>query len=310
LDTLLFGQVNLLLLAMILMDTLMISGRYRGILVGLATGIKLTPGLFIVYFVITGQRREARNATLALAVTVLAGFLVQPSSAWAFWTKYMLDPARTGNVTYSGNQSILATVARLTRNADPPQVLTLGLTIGVVAVALLLARRLYLRREVLPSVCVIGVATVLASPISWTHHWVWCIPCVGVVAAWTRDAPRSAPFTSVLRWSLVAIATLVVSSGPTRFVPLNNLRELHHNLGQQIVGNSYVLLAAAFLLAAMVHAYSLRPNRQIPILEPSVPRTRQRPSTSVTSRQGGHPPPAASEQLPEADRDKGAAVAQ
>src|SRR5262249_55575543 len=57
LDTLMFGQVNLILMAMVLLDLLVVTGRGRSVLVGLATGIKLTPGLFIVYYLVTGQRR-------------------------------------------------------------------------------------------------------------------------------------------------------------------------------------------------------------------------------------------------------------
>jgi alpha-1,2-mannosyltransferase len=239
LDTLLFGQINLILVAMVLADYFLVPRRYRGILIGLATGIKLTPGLFLVHLVATRQYRQAATGALTAGLTVLLGLALQPTRALTYWTTYIFDPARTGNVTYSGNQSLLATTARLTRDAEPSRALTLGLTVAVVLTALVAAAVLNRRGEALMSVCVVAVAALLASPISWTHHWVWCVPCLGLVAA-TR------------RWWVFAAVAVVASAGLTRFVPTNELRELHHNLWQQALSNSYAILGLAFIAWAAV----------------------------------------------------------
>jgi alpha-1,2-mannosyltransferase len=248
LDTLLFGQVNLALVAMVLIDVLLVTGRGRGVLVGLATGIKLTPGLFLVYYLVTGQRRAAANAAVTAGLTVLAGLALRPEAAWLFWTRYALDPARTGNVTYAGNQSILATTARLMREVHPPSALTWGLSGAVVVAALVIGRQLHRRGEELAAVSAVAAAALLASPISWTHHWVWFIPASVAVGAWIRRAGGG------WRWLPLAIAVAVLWTGPMRFMPKNDLRELHQTLAQQLVTNSFSLLAVAFLAWA---AYSL-----------------------------------------------------
>ncbi len=250
LDTLLFGQVNLVLVAMVLANVLLVTGRGRGILVGLAAGIKLTPGLFLIYFLVTGQRREARTAALTAALTVIAGLIVRPASAWQFLTRYMLDPSRTGNVTYAGNQSILAVTARLLRDATPPPALTWGLSAVVVAAALLIARQLRRTGDELTAVSAVAAAALLASPVSWTHHWVWFIPAVGAVSLWAHQAGGG------WRWVPVVVATLVLWSGPMRFTPKNDLRELAHTPAQQLVANSFGLLAVAFLVWAAVRAHA------------------------------------------------------
>ena len=68
LETLLFGQINLILTALVLADVLPRDrGRARGVLVGIAAGIKLVPGIFIIYFLVTGQRRAAVTALLTIA---------------------------------------------------------------------------------------------------------------------------------------------------------------------------------------------------------------------------------------------------
>jgi alpha-1,2-mannosyltransferase len=244
LDTLFFGQVNLVLVALVLTDMFVLRGRSRGALVGLATGIKLTPGLFLVYYLVTGQRRAARNAAVMTALTVVAGFAVRPVATWEFFTRYMLDPARAGNVTYTGNQSILATTARLLRNAHPPAALTWGLSAAVVVFALLLARRLHRRGEELTAVSVVATAALLASPISWTHHWVWFIPATAVVARSVYLAGGG------WRWVPLGLAELVLWTGPMRLMPKNDLRELADDRFQQLITNSFVLVAVAFLFWA------------------------------------------------------------
>lgn len=244
LDTLLFGQVNLILVAMVLADVFIVTGRARGVLVGLATGIKLVPGLFLVYYLVTGQRREARTAAVTAGLTVLAGFAARPAAAWDFWTRYALDPARAGNVTYAGNQSILAMTARLLREPHPPPPLTWAISAAVVISALLVARRLRASGEELTAVSAVAAAGLLASPISWTHHWVWFIPAGVACAAWAYRAGGR------WRWWVLGLALIVLWSGPMRFTPKNNLRELAHTPPQQLVANSFGLLAVAFLLWA------------------------------------------------------------
>ncbi len=241
LDTILFGQINVILVALVLVDIVLVTGRGRGVLVGLAAGIKLTPGLFILYYLVTGDRRAARTAAVSAAATVLVGFAVQPGPAWAFWTRYVFDPARTGNVTYAGNQSLLALTARLLRVEHPPAVLVDALTVAVVGAALVLARRLHRAGDALAAVCAVAAGALLASPISWSHHWVWFLPAAFAVAAWIRRTGGG------WRWWLLGLAVAVMWSGPMRFTPTNGLRELHHNPAQQVVANSFSLLALGYL---------------------------------------------------------------
>jgi alpha-1,2-mannosyltransferase len=250
LDTLLFGQINLVLVALVLGDVFLARGRWRGVGVGLAAGIKLTPGLFVLYYLVTGQRREARTSVLTALATVAVGFAAQPGPSWAFFTRYMVDPARTGNVMYVGNQSIAATTQRLLRDPTPPTALALTLAALVVIAALAVARRLDRDGHRLAAVCVVAVAALLASPISWTHHWVWVVPVFALLGAWAGRR--------VGRWALLAVPIAVVWSGPMRFMPYNDQRELHQNLAQQIVTNSYALLALVFLVGAAVVAWRRR----------------------------------------------------
>src|SRR6478735_4208014 len=109
------GQINLLILWLVLEDLAgAVPPRFRGVLVGIAAGIKLTPALFIVYFVATRRYADAARACAAGAVTVLLGLLVQPAQAWDYWTDVAYDDDRMGGVAFAANQSIHGVVERLT----------------------------------------------------------------------------------------------------------------------------------------------------------------------------------------------------
>lgn len=252
LATLSFGQINLILTAMVLADVFLVRGPGRGVLVGVAAGIKLTPGLFLVYYLVTGQRRAAGTAAVTAAVTVLGGFAVQPHAAWAYWTRYLLDPGRAGGIAYAENQSILAVTARLLRTPQPPSWLTWALSAVVVVAAAAIARRANRDGNELTAVSVIAAAALLASPISWTHHWVWFLPATAAVAAWCHRAGGR------WRYWLLAAAFCVFWTGPMRFMPQNDLRELAQTPAQQIVTDSFAILALVFLAWAGYTAFTRR----------------------------------------------------
>ena len=60
LQTFEFGQINLLLMALVAVDCLVDRPRWpRGMLIGIAAAIKLTPAVFLLYFLL---RRDYRAA--------------------------------------------------------------------------------------------------------------------------------------------------------------------------------------------------------------------------------------------------------
>jgi alpha-1,2-mannosyltransferase len=241
LDTLMLGQINVVTTALVMADVLVVRGRFRGTLIGLATGIKLVSGLFVVYYLVTRQFRAAANALASFVGTVAIGFALRPRGAWEYWTHYMLDPDRVGGIAYVSNQSILGMASRLLRDPKPPSVLTLTLSAAAAVVALVAAARTH---DELAAVCLVATGSLLASPISWGHHWVWVLPALAVLAVWARDLGGR------WRWWVAGAVALVLWIGPMGFMPNSRLAELHHNLAQQIVANCYGALAVAFLVWA------------------------------------------------------------
>ncbi|GGU83686.1 glycosyltransferase 87 family protein [Kitasatospora aureofaciens] len=190
-----YGQVNLAILCLVLWDlTRPDRSRFKGVGIGLATAIKITPGLFTVYLILTGRIRAALVSIGTFLAAGLIGWVALPDGSYGFWTKYLWDPSRVGVTVLVDNQSLRGAVCRLLDANDPG---TVGLiATGLVAalglgVAVLAGRsvRVLRRADAWGGVCT-ALTALLVSPISWTHHWVWCIPLIALLAAEARSTGR------------------------------------------------------------------------------------------------------------------------
>src|SRR5215469_10202660 len=74
-STLTYGQINALLMALVSFDCLTRAPRWpRGIGVGIAAALKLTPGVFLLFFLLRRDPRSAARAGLAFAACTGAAF--------------------------------------------------------------------------------------------------------------------------------------------------------------------------------------------------------------------------------------------
>ncbi|MGB3696712.1 MAG: glycosyltransferase 87 family protein [Gordonia sp. (in: high G+C Gram-positive bacteria)] len=172
------GQINLLLALMVIGDLLRRSGRLRGIGIGLAAGIKLTPIFFTAYLVITRQWRAAVVAVATFAATIAAGLVVLGSEALGFWTDSLSQTGRIGPLEHPANQSLNGFFARLAPmglgHAPSWLWIPTGLVVGVLGLwAAYAAHRD--GRELL-ALAITGMTSCAVSPFSWGHHWVWIVP--------------------------------------------------------------------------------------------------------------------------------------
>ncbi|MBP0454347.1 MULTISPECIES: glycosyltransferase 87 family protein [unclassified Kitasatospora] len=262
--TLRYGQINLALACLILWDLTRPDGRRsKGVAIGIAAGIKLTPGLFAVYLLLTGRIRAAFVAGFTFLGTFLVGALVLPDATWGFWTKYLYDSSRVGKTHIVDNQSLRGAFARLLHTSDPGTVATLGAGLAALAglaIAAWAARSSrWLPRAEAWGVCCAAVTAVLISPISWTHHWVWCVPLL-VLLACEASVERARPAAvRKVRWRAAFGATLVafLSFAMWAAKPLGDL-VLHLSPLRQIPTSIYPLVGICFLLAAALRIWARR----------------------------------------------------
>ncbi|MFD9882227.1 glycosyltransferase 87 family protein [Streptomyces alboflavus] len=177
-----FGQVNLVLMALVVTDLATSDRRpWKGLGVGVAAGLKLTPGLFIVYLLLTRRFRAAGLATAAFAGTVLAGWIALPEASADFWGGALAGSP--GGREYLANQSLNGVFVRLGFGGDGVGGPVWGAVCGLLVVAGLAAAAVASRRgRELVAICVVGALTLLCSPLSWTHHWVWIVPALVLAA--------------------------------------------------------------------------------------------------------------------------------
>ncbi len=183
-DTVSFGQVNLVLLALVLTDAwLLTTGRARwaGIGIGLAAAVKLTPALFIGLLLLAGRRRGAGvAAAVAAAATALAAW-VAPDASRFYWSEALWDTQRIGKAAYVSNQSLQGVLARLAEPAEPSRVVWLVVVLVVLAVWVWRARRAVAVGDWWAAFALTGLTACLVSPITWVHHLVWLLPSFAVL---------------------------------------------------------------------------------------------------------------------------------
>jgi len=237
-DTLDWGQINLVLLALVLTDGLALTRLPRGILIGVAAAVKLVPGIFIGYFLVTRQWRAAVTAIASTVACILLAFVLAPSSSWTYWTKTLFESNRIGDSRYYSNQSLLGIVQRTVSER------WVGATWVILGLALvgwgfLRVRRAYDDGDVLAALAITGLMGCLLSPISWFHHFVWVLPALAVLVDDGRQRSR------VL--AAAAVALLVTTSLPYIGIHLVDRDGPVYLLGW-LLENSVGLLTLALVL--------------------------------------------------------------
>ena len=207
--TLGYGQVDILLTAAVLYDlSLPDTARRKGVMIGLAAGLKLTPAIFAVYLLVTGRRRAGATAAAAFAGTVAAGFSVFPASSAWFWSGRFASPGHVSPVQNPQNQSLYGALARAMHTAHVlPVWLPLATAVAVAGLALAAAAARCGDEALGFSLC--AVTGLLISPISWIHHWVIVIPAL-LVAGLTADRARRAGNVAAAVLVTAAITAIAV----------------------------------------------------------------------------------------------------
>ncbi len=263
-----YGQVNAVLMLAVALDLLAVPqrSRWRGVLSGLAAAFKLTPAIAVLVLL---ARREWRAAATmvgtALGVTALC-WVLSPSESSQFFLSAMWDPSRTGFSDYSGNQNLKGLVARWLPESLWTPVWAV-LVLAVLAGAWLLLRRVDALRPAADDdrsddvavgdgtvlavqVAVTMVTGLLVSPISWSHHWVWCLPALMALTA------------AGLRWRSPGLVTAAVAGlavfglAMQWWFPEQNHVEQDWPFWATVVGSSYTfwaLGAGAVLWRAAEH---------------------------------------------------------
>jgi alpha-1,2-mannosyltransferase len=242
-STLYFGQINVLLMALVAVDCLARRPRWpRGALVGLAAAIKLTPAVFVLFFLLRGDRRSALTAGASFLCATGLGFLLAPWESVRFWTSRVFEADQLVGITFNSNQSIAALLVRLGIDAG---VLRLLLAAAVLALAATAMRRAFGAARPTWALALNALGALPVSPLSWSHHWVWIAPILltAGVTAW-RARTRIAI-------AATAGGTLLFLLSPHWWWASRD----PWTAGRLLLGDTYLLAAVAVVACAALLPY-------------------------------------------------------
>jgi alpha-1,2-mannosyltransferase len=240
-----FGQINVVLMTLVIADCVPRRTPWpRGVLLGLGMALKLTPAVFLLYFVLRRDNRAAVTALASFATATLLGFVLAWSDSWEYWTRTVHHTDRIGEAGLNTDQNIAGALARLPLGEHARFALWVLCCFAVLALTVWAMRRVLRAGE--PTLALICVALfgLVVSPVSWSHHWVWVLPTVLV--------------TAVLGWRRRNVALAVVSAAGIALMYLYwtpiELLPKHHEASavwwRQLFGMSYVWWALAVTAAA------------------------------------------------------------
>ncbi len=263
-----YGQVNTMLMAFVVIDLLPDDPERprripRGALIGLAAAIKLTPLLFVVFAVLIWKRRLAIVAALSFGFFTLIGALLQPSQSVQFWTSLGKGEVNTAGPIYVGNQSITGALTRWFAEDRTTIIVALLTGFAIAGLATLVAAWWWRRGEQVFAVGLVGLATCLASPLSWTHHHVWAV--ILLVAVTMKSTLPSWSVWLGRTWTIWIALCL-----PLAVLPYGSHKEVGYTAVQKLVGNLGPTLGSLLVLALSVHAVVsiVRTRAARPVVEP------------------------------------------
>jgi alpha-1,2-mannosyltransferase len=318
--TIYLGQVNLVLMAMIIGDLcqppVRADGRprwWKGALTGVAAGVKLVPLIFLPYLLITRRWREAAALLAGFVITVGAGFAVLPSDSARWWLHgmFLADGNRAGFMGWAGNQSLRAIVTRFAGSVAAGQAPWLVAAVVAVAAGLTAAWLLDRAGYPVPALLATALTGLLVSPISWDHHWVWVVP--GIIAAghyafraWQAGHRATAYWRAALGGVLLLIffpwpgsfwstpvtgpgdfTAGLIWAGPnskvTKYVLFGDnpaYKEYHWAGLQNLSGNAYILAGLALLILLTAIAVKTRRGAADQPASPAALRPASHPRSS------------------------------
>ncbi len=246
-NNLAYGQINILLMALVAVDCLTPAAATRwprGCLIGIAAAVKLTPAAFVLYFVVRRDWRSAGAAAASFLVATGAGFLVAWHDSVQYWTKTLFDVSRIGGLSYAANQSILGVLDRLGLSHPTATLAWAAATVIVIGAAWRGMSRALAANQYCLALSLNALAALLISPVSWSHQWVWCVPALLALADATLRHRAAGPAVAA------ALGIVLFFAGPQWWFPHGHQHELAWSGWQQGVGSAYVFFAAAILIYA------------------------------------------------------------
>ena len=144
--------------------------------------MKLTPAVFILYFIVTGRWRAAAVADRHPGRRDRLAAAVAPHASSTYFAAAMWDTDRVGALSYVANQSLMGLVARSAAGPTRSPAVDHSRGDGAVRVGVAGGCRGEPGDDRV-GFALTGLTACLISPVTWVHHLVWLLPGLVVLVA-------------------------------------------------------------------------------------------------------------------------------
>lgn len=241
-----YGQIGIVLVVLVLQDLLRPGrdSRWRtGIGTALAAALKLTPALFIPLLALTRRRRGAVLSAAAFVLIALVAAVPAWSISVGFWRGLLAGETGLGDsIVYTPNQSILGATMRIGGLSGTVKAVGLGLSALTALLGLVVGVVWWRRGDRRWALAMVGAASLLASPVSWTHHFVWVVP-IGILVMTTRTLGPDRV--------IALIWCLWVAGAPFMHLPMGGDVELTFDVSKKVLAAITAVLGVAMLAASL-----------------------------------------------------------
>lgn len=215
-DTFDFGQINIILMGLILADFALYgkdrAGELRwpaGLLIGIAAGIKLTPLAFGLYFLVRRDFKALGWMAAGFFGSIALAWGVLPNASLTFWTKILPDTGRIGGPAYLDNLSVKGLLLHVgLPDSGLTSALWLVLSLGLAVLAAVVITWAVAADENFVAVSATAVLMLLISPVSWSHHWVWMAVALPSMAFAMHRVPSRTGKLRLYGWIIVACSAV------------------------------------------------------------------------------------------------------
>ena len=275
-DTFDFGQINIILMGLILAD-FALHGKARageirwpaGLLIGIAAGIKLTPLAFGLYFLVRRDFKALGWMAAGFFGSIALAWAVLPTASVTFWTKILPDTGRIGGPAYVDNLSVKGLLLHLgLPDSGLTSLVWLVLSLALAAVAALVIKWAVAADENFVAVSATAVLMLLVSPVSWSHHWVWMAVALPSMGFAMHRVPSRTGGCALAGWIIVAASAVAFYLTPKYLAVMAGAEEWGKDpqtQGQLTVASLGVVCGMAMLVYwALAYRPSRAALRQLP----------------------------------------------
>ncbi|WP_426003730.1 glycosyltransferase 87 family protein [Paenarthrobacter sp. NyZ202] len=270
-DTFVFGQINIILMGVILADFALYgkvrAGQIRwpaGLLIGLAAGIKLTPLAFGLYFLVRKDFKALAWMAAGFFGSIAAAWAALPQTSLMFWTRILPDTGRIGGPAYVDNLSLKGLLLHF---GMPDSTITnlvwLAGSVGLAVLTALIIKWAVNAEENFVAVSATAILMLLISPVSWSHHWVWVAVALPSMAFAMHRVPTRSGRMRLAGWIIVVASTIAFYMTPKNLAVWAGAAEWGKDpqTQWQLMVSSLGVVCALAMLAYWALAY--RPSRAV-----------------------------------------------